>query len=308
MAQRRGFLLSATLHLVILMALASRSAVAPATRPVAPLPAEPRKTVFLPPTEVLRQLLPPPRAPDRPRPTPAPPPRPSPAHKKEKISIGAPSDERAKGPLILRKEDDLAVTPKGRPDAAPAMATPVPPASELAPREGGAPELSGAEGLRLPGLGRGPLVRGDEGSRTRPSHEAPSIAGSLSRLEQRLQAPGARGLLSGTGRGQQMGPLFFDPEGADFTDWINHFKNEVYRNWILPQPALLGFRGHVGLEFTVERDGRLTNLKMLKSSGTPALDRAAANALLGSLLLPLPADFGPRTVTMQVTFFYNEAQ
>src|SRR5207249_12065337 len=51
-------------------------------------------------------------------------------------------------------------------------------------------------------------------------------------------------------------------------------KNEVYRNWIVPQAALLGFRGHVDLEFTVERDGTLTDLKMLKSSGTPALDRA----------------------------------
>jgi TonB family protein len=103
-----------------------------------------------------------------------------------------------------------------------------------------------------------------------------------------------------------MGPLFFDPEGADFTLWINHFKNEVYRNWLVPEPALLGFRGHVDLEFAVERDGTLTNLKMLKPSGTPALDRAAQNALLGSRFLPLPADFAPPRVTMQVTFFYNE--
>jgi protein TonB len=115
---------------------------------------------------------------------------------------------------------------------------------------------------------------------------------------------GPRGIESGTG--QQMGPLFFDPEGADFTVWINHFKNEVYRNWIVPQAALLGFRGHVDLEFTVERDGTLTDLKMLKSSGTPALDRAAANALMGSRLLPLPRDFSPSRVTMQVTFFYNQ--
>jgi len=104
-----------------------------------------------------------------------------------------------------------------------------------------------------------------------------------------------------------MGPLFFDPEGADFTVWVNHFKNEVYRNWIVPQPAILGFRGHVDLEFTVERDGRLTNLRMLKSSGTPALDRAAQNALLGSRLMALPADYRPARVSMQVSFFYNEA-
>jgi protein TonB len=103
-----------------------------------------------------------------------------------------------------------------------------------------------------------------------------------------------------------MGPLFFDPQGADFTLWIQHFKGEVYRNWILPQPALLGMRGHVDLEFTVERDGTMTNLRLVKSAGNAALDRAARNALLGSRFLALPDDFAPPRVTMQVSFFYNE--
>jgi TonB family protein len=130
-----------------------------------------------------------------------------------------------------------------------------------------------------------------------------SIASSLRSLERRLQDAGPRGLPTGTG--QQMGPLFFDPAGADFTAWMNHFKNEVYRNWIVPQPALLGFRGHVDIAFVVERDGRISNLKVLKSTGTPALDRAAQNALLGSRLLPLPAGFGPARITMQGGFYYN---
>jgi TonB family protein len=62
----------------------------------------------------------------------------------------------------------------------------------------------------------------------------------------------------------------------------------------------------VDLEFTVQRDGRMTDVRLLKSSGTPALDRAARNALLGSRLHALPADFGPALVTMQVSFFYNQ--
>jgi protein TonB len=103
-----------------------------------------------------------------------------------------------------------------------------------------------------------------------------------------------------------MGPLSFDPEGADFTLWINHFKNELYRNWIVPQPAMFGMRGHVDLEFVVLRDGTITDVRMLKSSGTPALDRAAQNALIGSRALRLPADFGPDRVEMQISFFYNE--
>jgi TonB family protein len=160
----------------------------------------------------------------------------------------------------------------------------------------------GASGLRLPpGLGRPePSGSGAPAGPPRPS----SLADTLRHLDERLAQSGPRGVTTGTG--QQMGPLFFDPEGADFTAWINHFKNEVYRNWIIPQTALLGLHGHVDLEFTVERDGRLTNLRILKSAGNASLDRAAENALLSSRLMPLPGDFAPPRVTMQVSFFYNE--
>jgi TonB family protein len=112
--------------------------------------------------------------------------------------------------------------------------------------------------------------------------------------------------MGGKGAEQQVGPLFFDREGADFTSWVQHFQDDVYRNWIAPQPALMGFKGQVELEFTVERDGRMSELRYLRSAGTPALDRAARNALVGSRFLPLPADFAPPRVTMRVIFFYNE--
>ena len=102
-----------------------------------------------------------------------------------------------------------------------------------------------------------------------------------------------------------MGPLFFDPEGADFTAWINHFKNEVYRNWIVPQAALLRLRrGHVDFEFTVERDGSLSDLRMLKSSGTPALDRAAAERPAGQPPAAAARRLRARRASrMQVTFY-----
>ena len=303
--QRQGFLISALVHLVILMSLAGRppgpsSTVAP-VRPASEPPAG--RMVFLPPAETLRQLAPPPAArPAEPKP---PVPTPPPAERqKDKISIGAPSPERAKGPLLLRREDDLTAVPKGTQNAQPSPAAPAPaapPAEKSAPAGQDSPESAG---LRLPpGVGNQP--RGEEGAPgPKGGRPGPSIASSLRDLDRQLQQEGPRGLPTGTG--QQMGPLFFDPEGADFTAWINHFKNEVYRNWIVPQSALMGFRGHVDLEFSVERNGTLSGLKILKSAGTPALDKAAQNALLGSQLLPLPADYGPPRVTMQVTFFYNE--
>ena len=109
-------------------------------------------------------------------------------------------------------------------------------------------------------------------------------------------------------RGQNLGGLYFDPKGADFTSWINRFKDEVYRNWIVPQAALFGEKaGHVDLELTVERDGKMSSLRLLRSSGTPSLDRAAESALSASRFLKLPQDYGPTRVTMQVSFYYNTA-
>ena len=105
-----------------------------------------------------------------------------------------------------------------------------------------------------------------------------------------------------------MGPLFFDPEGADFTAWINHWRSEVYRNWIVPQAVLFGFgSGHVDFEFTVERDGSLGALRMLKSSACARWTVRPRTPCAAAACCPLPGDFRPARVTMQVTFIYNES-
>ena len=291
--RRQGFLISATVHLMILTLLGTvaEKASRPETTPSpTPAPPEARRVRLLPPRE-LRAL--------RVAPVPVPPP---PAGR-DRISIGPPSTERRRD-LVLRRDEDLSSAPAG-PGGPPKAGPPSPPPPAAAP----SPPPMTAEGSQAPGVrgpGLSPDPRGGAAAVTRGPERSPSIGRSLRDLDRRLGQMGTGPLPGGAGR--QMGPLFFDPEGADFTGWINHFKNEVYRNWIVPQAALFGFRGgHVDIEFWVERDGSMTELRILKSSGTPALDRAAQNALTGSRLLALPADFGPQRVHMQVSFFYNEA-
>ncbi len=296
---RQGFLMSALVHLGVIMVLASSPATAPKPAPIPEGTPPVAQRVFLPPASVLRDIAPisPPAAPRPLAPTPAPQP-------KDRISVGPPVEARQKGPMVLRREDDITQVPKGRPDAVPRAAPQAPlPTLAAEPPPTAGTNTPGRPGLRLP-PGVGNLPRGAEGAPEKPGPSRPSIANSLRNLDERIQKAGPLGIDSGTG--QQMGPLFFDPQGADFTAWVQHFKTEVYRNWIVPQPALMGFRGHVDLEMTVERDGRLSNVRILKSTGTTALDRAAQNALLGSRFLALPSDFAPERVTIQVTFFYNE--
>jgi protein TonB len=298
---RQGFLVSAVVHLTLLTLLVSW---VPEPSEVVADEGETVRTsrVFLPPPEVLNEMASP-QAPAPPPPAPpaAPPPSPpaAPTAGKDRISIGAPSNLRQQGPLELRRDDDLTKVARGRPDAVPTPeATPVPVPESVRRAQGGASEeRPGAPGLRLPGAGA--LPGGAEGSRGQDEEGALSAA--VRQLDRRGPS-GELGIPEGTGR--QMGALLFDPRGADFTRWVNHFKNEVYRNWLVPQGALLGFGGEVKIEFTVLRDGTMTGVRMIASSGTPALDRAARGALLGSLLLPLPDDFAPQSVTMVVTFQY----
>jgi len=129
--------------------------------------------------------------------------------------------------------------------------------------------------------------------------------GAVDETTRRLEPDDRLDLPPGTE--QDLGGLLFDPQGADFSHWIDAFKKEVYRTWVVPQAAEFGaVGGHVNFQFTVERDGSVSALRMLKSSGTASLDQAAQDALSAGKLTALPNDYRPPRITMQVTFFYNE--
>jgi protein TonB len=293
-----AYLASALVHLMIVFAVA-RWLDRP--RPVVP---DPIRAPEAPPERIARVMLPPPELWKPPAPPPQPrtparnaPERPQPRPEaKDRVSIGGPAAERQKTPLELRRDEDVTRSvAQGRPDATGAAASPQPAASsERAADVGVAAPSPTAE------VADAPLA---PAARPTAQPGRPSIAGSLRNLEERLAERGPRGVTTGTG--QNMGPLFFDPQGADFTAWINHFKNEVYRNWIVPPSVSLGARGHVDIQFRVERNGQVSGVRIVRSSGTASLDRAARNALLGGRFLPLPDDYRPAQVVMDISFFYN---
>jgi periplasmic protein TonB len=316
-----ALLASVLIHLMVLFAAArwlKQPAPIPESAPEAP-PEERITRVVLPPPDVWRPPAPPsqsrpaaPSAPERPQPRP---------EAKDRVSVGGPAAERQKTPLELRRDEDLTRNvARGRPDATGSAPSPPPARLRATPPPAPAPAVTEDPDTRVASsdpppdattpepaadLADAPLAPSPRPTGPPRVPGPSSIAGSLRQLEERLAEEGARGITSGAG--QQMGPLFFDPKGADFTAWYNQFKNEVYRNWIVPPSVAFGARGHVDLEFRVERDGRLSALRIVRSSGTPALDRAARNALLGGRFLPLPDDYAPAQVAMQVSFFYNAA-
>ncbi|MET0552877.1 MAG: TonB family protein [Vicinamibacteria bacterium] len=175
----------------------------------------------------------------------------------------------------------------------PGQQVPTPPETVGKPSEA-TEERAGVRRVKPRGSGEPPLLPEDR-----------TIAGSVRRLEQRMADLGPVGD-GGSGAVRQMGPLQFDPQGADFTSWLAQWGNETYRNWIVPQAAIFGFGGgEAHFEFVVEKNGSVSSVRMLKSTGYRSYDRAAENALRGGRYQPLPSDYGPPRVTMTVAFIYS---
>ena len=99
----------------------------------------------------------------------------------------------------------------------------------------------------------------------------------------------------------------FDTRGIEFGPWIRRFVAKVKRNWLIPQAAMVD-RGHVVLQFTIHRDGRITDLRVVQPSHNGAFNRAAFNAINNSSPLePLPQDYPDAVISpFTVTFYYNE--
>jgi TonB family protein len=282
-ARPGGMAVSAILH-AVLLALAVQVAIVHAPEAPRPVARTPRAdAVFLPPPAQVRKML-------GLRPPPPPPP---PSGGKDRISVGAASAMRPTERLDLRREDDLTKVAKGVPTA-----SQIPRSMEAAPPP---PAPVRAAGAML-----------SEGGRLLPTPLPPGRPGPLQASLRRFEAggvgdPGPLGITTGTGG--QMGALSFDPQGADFTEWAQRFKNEVYRNWIVPPAAIMGWGGgEVQFQFVVDRSGAVSDVTLVSSSGIPAYDRAARNALLSSRLFVLPADYGPATLTINVVFGYGTAR
>lgn len=108
------------------------------------------------------------------------------------------------------------------------------------------------------------------------------------------------------GLADQSADIQFDSMGVDFGPWLRRFKNQVERNWLIPQAAM-SFRGRVVIQFHVLRNGTITDLAIKQPAGIPSLTTSALNALkLSNPTTALPTEYPAEKVFFTVTFHYNE--
>lgn len=109
------------------------------------------------------------------------------------------------------------------------------------------------------------------------------------------------------GAGQDVAPsIQFDTKGVEFGPWLRRFVAQIRRNWFIPYAAM-SMRGHVVVTFFVHKDGRISDVAVLKPSSVDAFTRSAQNAILTSNpTTPLPPEYPDDKAFFTVTFFFNE--
>jgi TonB family protein len=101
----------------------------------------------------------------------------------------------------------------------------------------------------------------------------------------------------------------FETQWFDWGEYAEGMVRRIRVNWLSVMPDLIktGMKGHLIVRVTIHRDGRLSDIEILQSSGVPPYDFAAKKALeLSSPIAPLPKDFPNETERVTFGFFYNE--
>lgn len=106
----------------------------------------------------------------------------------------------------------------------------------------------------------------------------------------------------------QDGPLSFESSWFDWGEYAEGMVNRIRVNWYANMPHLIqtGLKGVVTIRFTIHRDGSITDVTILSSSGVPPYDFAAKKGIeLSSPLNPLPTNFPNETERVTAMFYYN---
>ena len=104
------------------------------------------------------------------------------------------------------------------------------------------------------------------------------------------------------------GPLSFETGWFDWGDYSVSMVSRIRRQWyeIMPPIVFTGLQGIVTLRFTIQKDGRVTDVTIMNSSGVPPYDYAARKAIENaSPFAPLPKGFPKPSERVLVMFYYN---
>jgi TonB family protein len=163
-----------------------------------------------------------------------------------------------------------------------------------------APSGPSSSALTLPDA-----VNGEARPTTQPGGSTGVIADAIRNVQKYTQRETFANL--GGGGLQDIAPsIQFDTKGVEFGPWLRRFIAQIRRNWFVPYAAM-SMRGHVVVTFYVHKDGRISELTVLKPSAVDAFTHSGRNAIAASNpTVPLPPEYPDEKAFFTVTFYFNE--
>jgi TonB family protein len=163
------------------------------------------------------------------------------------------------------------------------------------------------QGPTLPNATNGVELPASEVER-QPNPNTPAmgvIADAIRNVQKYAQREGFMNLEGGAD--QDFAPFIqFDTKGVEFGPWLRRFIAQIRSNWFIPYAAMT-MHGHVVVTFNVHKDGRITDVSVLKPSRVDSFTKSAQNAILASNpTVPLPPEYPEDRAFFTVTFYFNE--
>lgn len=184
---------------------------------------------------------------------------------------------------------------------------PQPEAADSAKPAAPQPGDNASNGIPLPESPDAQRPRATENGRNAPLRSPSSgvIADAIRNVQKYIQKEGFGNLQGGNNQAFSES-IQFDTKGVEFGPWLRRFVAQIRRNWFIPEAAMT-LRGHVVITFFVHKDGRITDLQVVKPSAIDGFNNSSFNALAASNpTQPLPPEYPDDKAFFTVTFYYNE--
>jgi len=116
-----------------------------------------------------------------------------------------------------------------------------------------------------------------------------------------------------TGKANGAIDVLSDTMGVNFKPYLQRVLSEIKRNWYSHLPASAKAptlrKGIVVIEFAILKDGSVSEMRLVNSSGDVALDRGAwAGVATSTPFPPLPTEFAGQYLALRMKFLYNPSQ
>jgi len=143
----------------------------------------------------------------------------------------------------------------------------------------------------------------------RPGHSADSTRQGGS-LRSKLFDPFITSEIAGKGSAARAGKddaVTFDTRDYRYAGYMHKLRDKIQSIWVYPATAAAeGKYGDLKIRFTINKDGRLGKVELVRTSGYRVLDDAAIKALKdGEPYWPLPDEWGTESYTILGHFIYS---